>query len=56
MQRLLVRLQHRCHCDTLDECGKRLLKRRITNVRAKSPSVQSSSAAIERVRDLGSSS
>ena len=26
MQRLLVRLQQRCHCDTLDECGKRLLK------------------------------
>jgi MerR family transcriptional regulator, redox-sensitive transcriptional activator SoxR len=37
MQRLLVRLQHRCHCDTLDECGKRLLKRRTTHVRAKSP-------------------
>jgi MerR family transcriptional regulator, redox-sensitive transcriptional activator SoxR len=36
MQRLLVRLQHRCHCDTLDECGKRLLKRRITDVQAKS--------------------
>src|SRR3981081_3452938 len=33
MQRLLVRLQHRCHCDTLDDCGKRLLKRRVTNVR-----------------------
>jgi hypothetical protein len=42
MQRLLVRLQHRCHCDTLDECGKRLLKRRINDVRAKSPPAQSS--------------
>jgi len=26
MQRLLIRLQQRCHCDTLDECGKRRLK------------------------------
>ncbi len=46
MQRLLVRLQHRCHCDTLDECGKRLLKQRITNVRAKSR--QSLSMATEK--------
>jgi MerR family redox-sensitive transcriptional activator SoxR len=46
MQRLLVRLQDRCQCDTLDECGKRLLKQRITNVRAKSR--QSSSMATEK--------
>jgi MerR family redox-sensitive transcriptional activator SoxR len=48
MQRLLVRLQNRCRCDTLDECGKRLLKRRITNVRAKFPRARPSSTAIEK--------
>jgi MerR family transcriptional regulator, redox-sensitive transcriptional activator SoxR len=36
MQRLLVRLQDGCRCDTLDECGRGLLKRGNTNVRVKS--------------------
>jgi MerR family transcriptional regulator, redox-sensitive transcriptional activator SoxR len=32
MQSLLIRLQDRCRCDTLDECGKRLLKQGNTSV------------------------
>jgi MerR family transcriptional regulator, redox-sensitive transcriptional activator SoxR len=35
MQRLLVRLQSRCRCDTLDQCGNGLLKERSRNVRVK---------------------
>src|SRR5260221_12505781 len=53
MQRLLVRVQHRCHCDTLDECGERLLKRRITHVRAKSPTRPTIIGGNKEGRDLG---
>jgi len=49
MQRLLVRLQDRCHCDTLDECGKRLLKRRSTNVQTQSLAAQSRSSIAKKV-------
>jgi MerR family transcriptional regulator, redox-sensitive transcriptional activator SoxR len=45
MQRLLVRLQDGCRCDTLDECGKGLLGQRNTDVRVKSVPTRSSSAA-----------
>jgi MerR family transcriptional regulator, redox-sensitive transcriptional activator SoxR len=34
-RRLLVRLQSRCRCDTLDQCGKGLLKDGSRNVRIK---------------------
>ena len=36
MQRLLTGLQDCCRCDTLDECGKKLLQRGITGVKVKS--------------------
>jgi MerR family redox-sensitive transcriptional activator SoxR len=48
MQRLLVRLQGRCHCDTLEECGKELLKQGDKNIRVKSLPIRSSSAVVEK--------
>jgi MerR family transcriptional regulator, redox-sensitive transcriptional activator SoxR len=48
MQRLLVRLQGRCHCDTLEECGKGLLKHGDKNIRVKSLPIRSSSAVVEK--------
>ena len=54
MQRLLVRLQDGCRCDTLDECGKGLLQRRNTDVRVKSVPTRSSSTAgaKRKIRDF----
>jgi hypothetical protein len=46
MQRLLIRLQDRCHCDTLDECGKGLLKRGNTDIRVNSLPTRSPSPAV----------
>jgi MerR family redox-sensitive transcriptional activator SoxR len=49
-QRLLVRLQSRCRCDTLDQCGKGLLKDGSRNARAKATPIRSSSAQVEWYR------
>jgi MerR family redox-sensitive transcriptional activator SoxR len=48
MQRLLIRLQDRCRCDTLDECGKALLKLENASIRMNSLPTRSSSAAAQR--------
>jgi MerR family transcriptional regulator, redox-sensitive transcriptional activator SoxR len=49
-RRLLVRLQSRCRCDTLDQCGKGLLKDGSRNARAKTIPIRSSLAEVERHR------
>jgi MerR family transcriptional regulator, redox-sensitive transcriptional activator SoxR len=52
MQRLLVRLQDRCHCDTLDECGKGLLKQGNKNTRVKSLPTRTPSAVVVEKRKI----
>jgi MerR family redox-sensitive transcriptional activator SoxR len=48
MRRLLIRLQDRCHCETLDECGKGLLKQGNTNIPVNSLPIGSFSGAVAK--------
>jgi MerR family transcriptional regulator, redox-sensitive transcriptional activator SoxR len=40
MQRLLRRMMEKCHCDTLDQCGKGILKSDCTNPQRQSSSTK----------------
>jgi MerR family transcriptional regulator, redox-sensitive transcriptional activator SoxR len=50
MQRLLIRLQDRCQCDTLEECGKGLLKQGNIKIQVNSLPTRSSSGALAEHR------